>query len=295
MTTIWKSAAVLLFALTAVVPFRADDVVLRFDHVPESGLVVADVDLTAAARWCGVAAVTPAGIRAADGGVGTLQFIPDADFDPRQRVRGVLVARLPGGGSARLGLQFGPGEPNPETSDGRSRRLGLEIVHDPAKQGGLPSRLVFRGTGKALESIRWQDRTYHAQHGAFRIADDPQPQVTRIVDGPLYTPCGWPPGSFEPAENRPIKTGSGLPVAILPRLAAGVRDRHPTPATAIHLAGSPLLGTASIGRRTAAVGGRQSGPERRVQGGGKQSSTSATGPPCTMAATRWRCCTATRS
>ena len=191
-------------------PFRpsvADDVVLRFDNVPEGGLVVADVDLTAAARWCGVEAVAPAGIRAADANAGTLQFIPDADFDPRQRVRGVLVARLPGSGSARLSLQFGPGEPIPETSPGRIETAGFEIVHDPAKQGGLPSRLVFRGTGKAVESIRWQDRTYHKQHGAFRLADDPQSRVTRIADGPLCTAvrvaARFVRAGGEPPESKP--------------------------------------------------------------------------------------------
>jgi hypothetical protein len=196
-----------ILALLCVSPVVADDVALRFDHVPEGGLVVADVDLTAAARWCGVEAVTPTGIRAADADAGTLQFIPDADFDPRQRVRGVLVAQLPGSGSARLSLQFGPAEPIPETSPGRIETAGLQVVHDPAKQGGLPSRLVFRGTGKAVESIRWQDRTYHKQQGAFRLADDPQSRVTRIADGPLCTAvrvaARFVRAGGEPPESKP--------------------------------------------------------------------------------------------
>jgi len=99
-----------VFTWLAVLPMRADDVLVQFDDVPASGWVVAEADLTAAAQWCGIAAVVPEQIRAADGSGATLQFIPDADFDPQQRVRGILVAQLPVGGSARLTLQFRGGE-----------------------------------------------------------------------------------------------------------------------------------------------------------------------------------------
>ena len=186
MQTIWKSVVVLLLVLSSVASAGAEDILLQLDNVPDEGLVVAAVDLTAAAQWCGAGAVTPAGIRAADSSV-TVQFVPDADFDPQKNVRGVLVARLPGGGSTRLRLEFGAGAASPDAGDGIVQMAGFRIVHDPAKQGGLPSQLVFRGTGKALESIRWQDRLHHAQHGGFRIADDRQSKVTRIADGPLCT------------------------------------------------------------------------------------------------------------
>lgn len=176
-----------VFTWLAVLPMRADDVLVQFDDVPASGRVVAEADLTAAAQWCGIAAVVPEQIRAADGSGATLQFIPDADFDPQQRVRGMLVAQLPVGGSARLTLQFHGGESPAVAGHGSVETAGFQIVHDPNVQGGLPSRLTFRGTGKTLESIRWQDRMYDPQRGAFRLADDSTARVTRIAEGPLCT------------------------------------------------------------------------------------------------------------
>lgn len=187
------SAAVCVLA--AVLPVRADQVLLQFDRVPDNGWVVAELDLTAAVQWCGLGAVVPQQIRAADGSGATLQFIPDADFDPVQRVRGVLVAKLPAGGSTHLTLEFGTGAAPtvvPPVADAvmaacRVETAGFEIVHDPSAQGGLPSRLTFRGTGKTLASLRWQDRMYDPQRGAFRLADDATAQVTQIADGPLCT------------------------------------------------------------------------------------------------------------
>ncbi|NLF70971.1 MAG: hypothetical protein GX575_18210 [Candidatus Anammoximicrobium sp.] len=185
MTTIGKFAAAVLLGLAGAAPVCAEAVWLRIDNVPENGLVVAEVDLTAAAQWCGVASVTPAGIRAVADSGATLQFVPDADFDPQKNVRGVLVARLPGGAPARLRLELDTGAAAPVSGDGVVETAGFRIVHDPARQGGLPSQLVFRATGKTWETIRWQDRLHHAQHGGYRIADDRQAVVTRIADGPL--------------------------------------------------------------------------------------------------------------
>jgi len=187
MQTALSFAFALRLALSAAAGASADDILVQFDNVPDDGLVVAEVDLTAAAQWCGIAAVTPAGIRAAaDSGV-KLQFVPDAEFDPQQRLRGVLVAQLPGGGSSRLLLELGDGAASPGSGGGSVETAGFRIAHEPAKQGGLPSQLTFRGTGKALESLRWQDRLHHAQYGGFRIADDRKARVTRIADGPLGT------------------------------------------------------------------------------------------------------------
>ena len=75
MKKILHTVAALLLALTAAVPVCAEDVLLRLDNVPENGLVVAEVDLTAAAQWTGVASVTPAGLRAAADSGATVQFV----------------------------------------------------------------------------------------------------------------------------------------------------------------------------------------------------------------------------
>lgn len=182
-----KFVAALLFALPTVTLIAADDMLVQFDNAPDDGLVVAEVDLTAAAQWCGVTAVTPEGIRAAtDSGV-MLQFVPDAEFHPQKHICGALVARLPRGGPRRLRLEFGQAEPSPHADGSAVETAQFQIVHDPAQQGGLPSRLVFRDSGKALESIRWQDRLHHAQQGGFNIASDRQAKVTRIAEGPLCT------------------------------------------------------------------------------------------------------------
>lgn len=176
-----------LVASTALPRVRADDVWLRFDNAPAGGLVIAEVDLTAAVQWCGVPAVVPEGIAAApDSGV-VLQFIPDADFDPQRRARGVVVARVPDGRAAVVKLMFTSTGPELASADGTVETGDFQIVHDPAKQGGLPSRIVLRQTGKSLESIRWQDRLYQPELGGFRLADDAHPRVTRIADGPLCT------------------------------------------------------------------------------------------------------------
>ncbi|MCE5239471.1 DUF6259 domain-containing protein [bacterium] len=62
------------------------------------------------------------------------------------------------------------------------------ITHDPAKNGGLPSRIVFPQTGKVFDSFQLNDRLHSKQPGmgGFRLGDDKAPQVTVTAAGPLY-------------------------------------------------------------------------------------------------------------
>lgn len=174
-----------LGGLWLTAPVRGEEVFLRFEDAPENGLVMAHVDLTPALQWCESGAATLGLIQAAaDSGV-TLQFIPDPDFDARERCRGLILARLPGRGTRLVRLQFGPDSHPPVSGVCTVDLAAVQIEHDPAKEGGLPSRLVFRDGERAIDSLHWQDRLHDPKLGGFRIADDKAAQVTRIADGPL--------------------------------------------------------------------------------------------------------------
>lgn len=177
----------ILFAALAPSRLAADEVFLRCHEAPRNGLFLAEVDLTAAARWCGLLPVRPESIRAATDSGASLQFVPGPDFDARERIHGLLLARLPEGGASLLRLEFGQGPAGHSLAQGIVEIAGCRITHDPGTQGGLPSRLQFLASGKTLPSLTWQDRLYDPERGAFSIAKDGQALVTRIAEGPLGT------------------------------------------------------------------------------------------------------------
>ena len=86
-----------------------------------------------------------------------------------------LCVLLPGepAGQRLIKLNWGAGGPPPPPNltlrvsqeDGKLviHNRDYTLVHDPAKQGGQPSRLVFGATGKVLESMRWQERLHHRE------------------------------------------------------------------------------------------------------------------------------------
>lgn len=168
----------------------AEDVFLLIRHVPSSGLVVADVDLTAAARMNRWEQVVPAGLQLATGSGRELphQFAPAPDFDGRRRVAGTFVLRLPAdsNGEVELRLREGP-RPSPGSWDGTVRTKAFVVTHDRRRMGGLPSRMEFLATGKVLESFHWNDRLYHRERGAFYPRLDPQPELELLSRGPLCT------------------------------------------------------------------------------------------------------------
>jgi len=178
-----------LFLLGAISYARADEVLLLVDEAPADCAVVAQVDLTGAARWCKVDSVAPEGIRAlalSDGREVPFQFVPDADFDPRQRIAGTVILRLPEESDGRLRLQFGPAEQlQADAWDGTVTTPAFVVKHDPAKLGGLPSSITFPKTGKVFDSFRWNDRVYDREKGWFGLCNDPQPSVELVSSGPL--------------------------------------------------------------------------------------------------------------
>ncbi len=63
---------------------------------------------------------------------------------------------------------------------------GASLVHDAKRQGGFPSQISF-ADGKVFDSLRWNDRLYDPQLGAFSPVADPQANVTLVSQGPLCT------------------------------------------------------------------------------------------------------------
>lgn len=61
-----------------------------------------------------------------------------------------------------------------------------QITHDPGKNGGLPSRIVFPQTGKVFQNFSFNDRVYEPAAQGFQLRDDRAPEVTLLAAGPLY-------------------------------------------------------------------------------------------------------------
>jgi hypothetical protein len=173
----------------------AQDIWVTVDDPPVDGLVVNRVDLTAAARWCKKIPVHLEALSAvdADGAKVPVQLVPAPDFHPSDRVAGTLVARLSRPGQAKVKLIFGAGQAPPaaqgppEAWNGVIATPAYTIEHDRKRQGGLPWRITFHGSGKVLDAIRWNNRLHHRQQGSFCVCDDPLPRLERIATGPLCT------------------------------------------------------------------------------------------------------------
>ena len=72
-------------------------VLLKIDEVPPDGLVVADVDLTAAMRWCKLSddPVAVSALTEPEGQSVAVQWVPSVQYDPRTCLTGTLVLQLP--------------------------------------------------------------------------------------------------------------------------------------------------------------------------------------------------------
>jgi len=62
------------------------------------------------------------------------------------------------------------------------------IAHNSARNGGLPSRIVFPQTGKIFETFVFNDRVYSKQEGqgSYRLCEDKSPTIFLTASGPLY-------------------------------------------------------------------------------------------------------------
>jgi len=173
----------LFFAISAC----ADQVMLLVDTVPEHGLVVKQVDLTSAAKRCEVGHVKPTQITATDqeGNTIPFQFIPDADFDSQKSITGFIIVRLSPNKKSEFKLEFGSKSEQPVRYQPIDSPY-YTIFHDP-KRGGLPTKVVFRKTGKVFDNFRWQDRVHHRELGGFTLQNDKAASVECLATGPLCT------------------------------------------------------------------------------------------------------------
>lgn len=187
MSAVYRYCIILTTVLFAAGGVFADQPVLVIDCVPDHGVVLKHVDLTTAVRLSKAGPVDASGISAVDedGKDVPFQFVPDADFDAKKNVAGLVAARLKAGGTRRLELRF-------ELREGRRRQLEAietpfyKVVHDP-RRGGLPTKIVFGETGKVFDVFRWQDRLHHTGLGGFVLQNDAEASVETVAAGPLCT------------------------------------------------------------------------------------------------------------
>jgi len=185
-------AGALALLLVAPAGARPDDVILLVDGVPADGLVVARVDLTAAARLCGkdkFAPASPKFLEAEDpqGRPVPFQFVPDPGYDGKTRIAGTAVLRLPAPGPARVRLTTVSRNGPPLPWDGVVTTPAYHVTHDPRRMGGLPGKITFPAGGKVFETLRWNNRLHHRQSGSWCLGDDPQPAVELVAGGPICT------------------------------------------------------------------------------------------------------------
>ncbi len=161
-------------------------------NAPPHGVVLAKVDLTTFAQRVRALPFSPAGLTATDAQQRSIpvQFVPDLNFDPQQRLTGWLLLHLPAGGSAQVALHYQPKPPQLVRWDGTVtvQKGTVVITHDPKRMGGLPSRIVFHHEPqKEFATFVWNDRVHHRQHGSFHLRNTPNPTLTLISDGPIAT------------------------------------------------------------------------------------------------------------
>ena len=174
--------------LACMAAARGENVLLKIDAPPADGLVVSDVDLTAAVRWCKLA-VDPAAVQAttvSDARPVPVQLVPAEDYDAQKHVAGTLILQLPSGSDGRVRLKFTGAAAKAEPWDGHVNMPAASLRHDPARQGGFPSEIKF-ADGNVFDSLHWNDRLYHRQLGSFSPTADRQAKVTLLAKGPLCT------------------------------------------------------------------------------------------------------------
>lgn len=121
------------------------------------------------------------------------QFDADPDSDGR---RGTLTVAMPAehagrevevtfAGGARAHAPFAPLEVT--VADGVITVAGehYAVTHDPARMGGLPSRIELRPAGKVFDNFSLNDRVYHRELAGWYVRQDPEPKVTLAARGPL--------------------------------------------------------------------------------------------------------------
>lgn len=174
---------ILVCTSTAASEFRLD-----VDALPDHGLLVRNIDFGPVIRW-----------RQLDkDGIGGIELRYGENVIPAQLVlddcRGNLVARFPKdlversrketlACSVALNLVEKPYRPT-ESEVVITETPVYKITQSAGSQGGLPSRIEFKKSGRVLDTHRWQDRLYHADR-RVNVAGSKDVKLALLSDGPI--------------------------------------------------------------------------------------------------------------
>ena len=186
---------------------RADDVLILVTDVPAHGVVASHVDLTAAVKWSKMGAIQPHALQAVSSDNGQsvpFQFVPDLDFDSRERITGTVLLRLPEGTRDQVCLKLRSSQsPAVPEWDGTVATDAFTVRHDPKRMGGLPSRVEFPKTGKVFDKFAWNDRVHHGESGGFHLRHDAAAKVELLSAGPVGTAVRVRAAYQQPGGKRP--------------------------------------------------------------------------------------------
>lgn len=181
------------------------------------------------------------------------QFDPDEGFDPLRRASGTLSVVLPPGrGEEHVRVYFTAEAPRirppagrgleVEVQDGRVvvRNDYYEVVHDVSRMAGLPSRIVFRHTGKLFDGFAINDRVHDTELGSFWLRNDTEAGLEVDSRGPVraavrlglrYVGQNGAPAA-NPQATYEFSYYAGSPVVMV---KAEMRQAEPFPWKELHL------------------------------------------------------------
>ena len=185
---------------------RGDELLVKVEQPPPDGLVVAHVNLTAAAqapvtKWWNRRQYGP---RPALPSKTCLSKWSPMPITTHRRSRGRLPRPASAGGQRRpCPAPLCPWRGQGGALERQGGDVGARsLTHDARRQGGFPSQIAFTD-GKVFDSLRWGDRLYHRQLGGFSLAGDPQAKTTLVSRGPLCTAVRVTGRTSRPAARRP--------------------------------------------------------------------------------------------
>ncbi|GIV16122.1 MAG: hypothetical protein KatS3mg022_1557 [Armatimonadota bacterium] len=147
---------------------------------PAHGLVVSQVNLQPFIERSAVPSVTA--FTLPDKKPVPVQFVPDGVGG-----EGVLVAQLPGAGDWKVQLQIEASGKSTAKPAGVVSTEHYEMLFTDSRKAGYPSAILFRATGKRLETFVWNDRVHHRTLGSFHLRFDPDARAEVVSDGEICT------------------------------------------------------------------------------------------------------------
>jgi len=145
--------------------------------VPSHGLVVAQANLQPFTQGSG--AFSLRAVTLPERKPVPVQFVPDGE--------GVFVAQLPGAGDWKVHLQMGRADSDGSKPAGAISTEHYEMLFADSRRAGYPSAILFRETGRRLDTFVWNDRVHHRALGSFHLRFDPDARAEVVSDGEVCT------------------------------------------------------------------------------------------------------------